>query len=117
MLSKPVSDALDQLLRAIKDTEEYNILTEVRANVDANASLKALFTEYRRLEIRARAAQLNGQTDDEAMHKLQSIGELLNEEPDGSALLFSEYKMNALMAELYQAMAQAVGIDLGIFED
>ena len=117
MLPNPVSDSLNKLLASLKETEEYAALTEARSNVDSNPTLKALFKEYRQLEIRIRAGQLNGKTDDEAMHKLESIGGLINDDPEGMALLFAEYKMNVLMAELYRKMAEAAGTDLGIFED
>lgn len=117
MLPKPVHDSLNSLLASLKETEEYARLTEARSAVDSNDTLKALFREYRQLGIRIRAGQLNGKTDEEAMRKLESIGTLLNDDPEGMALLLAEYRMNEMMAEVYRKMAEATGADLGIFED
>lgn len=117
MLPKSVEEPLNTLASAIRGTEEYRVLSEARENAESNDTVKALLKEYRHLEFRARTAQLNGETDNEAMRKLEAVGTLLHDDPDGSALLFAEYRMNTLMAELYKRLADTAGTDLGIFED
>ena len=69
------------------------------------------------LRIRMQGAMVSGQKDDEAMERLQKIGEVLQLNPDASAYLMAEYRLNTMLGDVYKILADGIDLDLGLSED
>ena len=67
--------------------------------------------------IRAQGAIVSGKKDDEAIERIQKIGEVLQLNPDASAYLLAEYRLNTMLGDVYKILADGVDLDLGISED
>ena len=59
---------------------------------------------------------INGDRDNEAVKKLQKIGELLQFDADASAYLLAEFRLKRMLGDVYKILAEAVDVDLGPLE-
>lgn len=51
------------------------------------------------------------------MERLQKIGEVLQLNPDASAYLMAEYRLNTMLGDVYKILADGIDLDLGLSED
>lgn len=111
-----VYDTARRLADELRESEEYRGYSEAKERAMENDTTRALIEEYHRLQIRAQAAAVSGEKNDELMQKLQKIGELLQFDAQASAYLMAEYRLNRMLADVYKTLAEAVGVDLGALE-
>ena len=101
--------ALADKLRA---SDEYRAYTEAKEAAYANPSTAALLNEFDALRNAAQTRALTGETDELADKKLQKLGELLQFDAAAAAYLMAEYRLNALLGDVYTILAEAVGLHL-----
>ena len=111
-----VYDTAHRLAAELKASEEYGTYAKARELAMENATTRALIDEYNKLQIRAQAAMINGDRDNEAVKKLQKIGELLQFDKDASAYLMAEFRLKRMLGDVYKILAEAVDVDLGPLE-
>jgi cell fate (sporulation/competence/biofilm development) regulator YlbF (YheA/YmcA/DUF963 family) len=109
-----VYDKAHELAAEIKASEEYKRFSAAKENIPEAAA--GLLKEYRRLQLRAQAAAVAGEEDNETMEKLQKLGELLQMDKAASEYLIAEYCLSRMVGDVYRILAEAVGFDLSMLE-
>lgn len=112
-----VYDTANKLAQELRLSAEYTEYENAKEQVAGNDATRTLIDEYHRLQIQAQAALASGRKDDEAMQKLQKIGELLQFDAAAANYLMAEFRLNRMMADIYKTLAEAVGIDLSMLEN
>ena len=112
-----VYDKANELARELSSSPEYQEYQKTREKAFANDTTKALIKEYHQLQIKAQSAVMAGQKDDETLERLQKIGEVLQLNQDASAFLLAEFRLNRMLGDVYKILAEAIDVDLGMFED
>lgn len=112
-----VYDSARQLAKELAESPEYKDYRQAREKATANETTAGLIKQYHQLQIRAQAAQLSGQKDDALLQQLQKLGEVLLMNPDASAFLMSEFRLNQMVGDVYKILAQAIDVDLGVLEN
>ena len=110
-MSMLIDDA-KALADKLKNSEEYRAYTEAKAAAFENPSTAAMLCEFDKLRREAQVRAAAGETDELADHKLQKLGELLQFDAAAAAYLMAEYRLNALMGDVLQVLAEAVGWNL-----
>lgn len=100
----------------LKTSEEYLTYRETKERAYASPATAALLDEFYSLRMKAQASSVAGTPDAETIEKLQKLGELLQFDTAAAAYLMAEYRLNALLGEIYKILAKAVGLDLGALE-
>ena len=100
----------------LRASEEYRVYRESKERAYAQPSTAALLDEFYALRMKTQAAAIAGTPDAEAAEKLQRLGELLQFDTAAAAYLMAEFRLNALLGEIYQILAKAVDMDLGALE-
>lgn len=111
-----VYDTAKQLADELKSSGEYAEYAAARERAMENGTTRSLIEEYGKLQIKAQAEVVAGETNGAALQKLQKIGELLQFDADASAYLMAEYRLKSVLGDVYKILAEAVGIDLGPLE-
>jgi cell fate (sporulation/competence/biofilm development) regulator YlbF (YheA/YmcA/DUF963 family) len=111
-----VYDTAHKLAEELKASEEYTTYAAAREQAMENATTRALIDEYNKLQIRAQAALINGDRENESVKKLQKIGELLQFDQTASAYLMAEFRLKRALGDVYKILADAVDVDLGALE-
>ena len=105
-------DDANALADKLRDSDEYKTYCETKARAYENPSTAALLNEFFSLRKQLHVSAETGEADELAQKKLQKLAELLQFEPDAAAFLMAEYRLNALLTDVYRLLAQAVGFDL-----
>ncbi|HQQ40354.1 MAG TPA: YlbF family regulator [Clostridia bacterium] len=111
-----VYDTAHKLAEELKVSEEYVTYAAAREQAMENATTRALIDEYNKLQIRAQAALISGDRENESVKKLQKIGELLQFDQTASAYLMAEFRLKRALGDVYKILADAVDVDLGALE-
>ena len=100
----------------LKTSEEYLTYRETKERAYAQPATAALLDEFYSLRMKAQASSVAGTPDTETIEKLQKLGELLQFDRNAADYLMAEYRLNALLGDIYKILAKAVGLDLGALE-
>jgi cell fate (sporulation/competence/biofilm development) regulator YlbF (YheA/YmcA/DUF963 family) len=112
-----ITEKTVELAKLLKQSEAYAEFCAAREAAFANETTKHLLSDYRAYQTKAQAAALSGRPDEEELLRLQRLGELLQLDPVASRYLFAQYKLNAVLADIYKSLAEAVDADLGMLYD
>ena len=112
-----VYDKANELARDIQASDEYKAFVNAKERVAQNETTVNLLKQYHRLQIEAQAAYVAGKQDDESLEKLQKLGELLQMDKDASSYLIAEFQLNRMIGDIYKILADAVQVDLSMFEE
>ncbi len=108
-------DAAKQLGQAIQESPEYREYSALKKEIDADPGIKALVQEYRRLQTAMQMRMLAGQgMEGEDAQRFQSLNMLLFADSRTSGFLMAEMKMQRRMAQIFELLTQAAGMDLPI---
>ena len=111
-----VYDRANELAKDIREASEYLNYKELKDKVYADETKKAMIMEYKRLQFQAQAALMTGgKPDENLMERLKKVGEVLAFDQDVSDFFAAEYKMNTMLTDIYKIIADASGIDIGMF--
>ena len=100
----------------LRASEEYTAYRDAKERAYASETTAKLLDEFYSLRMKIQASSVAGKPDPEATEKLQKLGELLQFDPAAAAYLMAEYRLNALLGEIYKLLAKAVDLDLGALE-
>ena len=112
-----IYDTANELARQISESEEYKTYCAAKEKALQNETTKNLVKEYRKLQYKAQAAMVAGETDNASMERLQKLGELLQMDKDASAYLIAEYQLNRTLGDIYKILADAIEVDLSMLEE
>ncbi|MBR4434725.1 MAG: YlbF family regulator [Clostridia bacterium] len=107
----------EELAKLLEQSIEYRAYTEAREAAFKSESTGALLREYRRLQAKLQAAELSGGADADELAKLQKLGELLQLDDAAGEYLFAQFRLNALIGDIYKRLAKAVDADLSFIDD
>lgn len=109
-------DDAKALADKLRTSEEYLTYREAKERAYASAATAALLDEFYALRMKAQASSVAGMPDAETTEKLQKLGELLQFDRNAADYLMAEYRLNALIGEIYKILAKAVDLDLNALE-
>lgn len=108
-----VTEATRLLTEAIQESPEYKEFAQFKNEVDADAGIKALVTEYKRLQTMMQMRMLSGQgADAEEQQRFQQLGALLFADNRTSTYLLSEMRLQKLMADIFEKLTAAAGMEM-----
>ncbi|MBR4334442.1 MAG: YlbF family regulator, partial [Clostridia bacterium] len=106
-------EAAKALAQAIQETPEYREYSALKKEIDADAGIKGLIQEYRRLQTSMQMRMLSGQgMDGDETQRFNSLNMLLFADSRTSGFLMAEMKMQRMMAEIFGVITQASGLDI-----
>ncbi|MBR1584561.1 MAG: YlbF family regulator [Clostridia bacterium] len=108
-----VMEAAKMLGQAIQDSPEYREYARLKEEIDADAGIKSLVNEYKRLQTALQMRVLSGQgMEGEDAQKFQSLNMLLFADSRTSGYLMAEMRLQKMMADVFGVLTQAAGMDI-----
>ncbi|MEH7523429.1 YlbF family regulator [Bacillus sp. JJ1503] len=90
-----------ELERAVRQSNEYLILKQAYAEVNADPSAKAMFDNFRHIQMQLQQKQMMGQDISQAeVAQAQKSVALVQQNPKIAKLMEAEQRMSMLIAEL-----------------
>ena len=107
------TEAANQLAQAIQESPEYREYKRWKDEVDADAGIKALVNEYKRLQTAMQMRVLSGQSmDGEDAQRFQSLNLLLFADSRTAGYLMAEMRLQKMMAGIFETLTRAAGMDI-----
>lgn len=107
-----VYDKARELAKILKESDEYVSFKTARDKAMENETTKALVKDYHQLQLKAQAAMVAGEKDEETIEKLRKISEVLQLNADASQYLMAELRLNTMLGDVYRILAEAIDADL-----
>jgi cell fate (sporulation/competence/biofilm development) regulator YlbF (YheA/YmcA/DUF963 family) len=111
-----VNEAAKALADALRASDEYMQFAAAREAAFLKDTTRALYNEYRKLQVCAQADAAAGRQDTGTLEQLRRIGELLQFDKEAAELLIAEYRLNSMLGRIYKLLAEAVEVDLSMLE-
>ena len=112
-MTKALQVAVENLARAIGESEECREYQALKERVMEEETTRALLKEYRKeqtaLQMMAMAGQEPGE---EAVQRFSRLSGLLYTQQEAAQYLLAEIRLQKLTGEVFQELAKAAGIDL-----
>ena len=106
-------EAAKALACAIQESPEYREYKRWKDEVDADAGIKALVNEYKRLQTAMQMRVLSGQSmDGEDAQRFQSLNLLLFADSRTAGYLMAEMRLQKMMAGIFETLTRAAGMDI-----
>ncbi len=106
-------DITRQLATAIRETEEYKEYARLKEEIDADAGIKALLGEYRRLQTSLQMRMLSGQgMEGDDQQRFQPLNMLLFADQRTAGFLMAEMRLQKMMAEVFESLTRAAGMEI-----
>lgn len=109
-------DKAHALAAEIRASEEFKRYKAAKERIEPGSSSEAFLSEYKKLQLKAQADMVAGQTDEETLSKLQRLGELLQMDRDAAEYLFAEFALSRLVGDIYRIVANAAELDISMLE-
>lgn len=108
-------DAAHALARQISESGEVREYQRLKAIAEESETTRALLKEYKRLQMTVQMSAMSGQSvPSEEMARFQSISSLLYGGTDTSQFLLAEMRLQQALADIYNIIAKAAGIQLDL---
>ena len=106
-------EAANQLAQAIQESPEYREYKRWKDEVDADAGIKALVNEYKRLQTAMQMRILSGQgMEGEEAQRFQQLNMLLFADSRTAGYLMAEMRLQKMMAGIFETLTRAAGMDI-----
>ena len=106
-------EAARALGEEIQKSPEYREYSQLKEEINVDAGIKALIQEYRRLQTAMQMRMLSGQgMEGDDAQRFQSLNMLLFADSRTSGFLLAEMKMQRMMAEIFETLTRAAGMEI-----
>lgn len=104
-----VYDEVNNLARAIKDSNEYKEYKEVKERIVKEPQLKAQIDEFEKIRYEEQLLAMQGEKQsEEKMAKLQELYKILVQNPDVKEYFDKEVKFNVMIADVNKIIGEAI---------
>lgn len=99
----------DELVKAIKESEQVKSYLEIKAHVYKDDSSKEMIEEFRNKQTEVQSLLMQGQeADTEKMEKLQSLYQILVANPQVKEFFDKEVQFDEMLSEIYKKIGEGV---------
>lgn len=108
-----VKEAAKLLGAAIQESPEYMEYARLKEEIDADAGIKALVGEYRKMQTSLQMRMLSGQSmDNNETQRFQQLNMLLFADQRTAGFLMAEMRLQKMMAEVFETLTRAAGMEI-----
>ena len=103
-----VYDIAHELVRSLKETDQYKDYKEVKARVDANEGLSGMIKDFQEQNMKLQTSVMMGEEpSDELKQKLQQLYAVVMSDPLAAEYMQKEMLFTQVFSEIYNIIAEA----------
>lgn len=104
-----VYDAVNNLARAIKDSNEYQEYKKIKEEIIKDPNLKSRIDEFEKIRYEEQLLAMQGEKQsEEKMVKLQELYKILVQNSDVKEYFDKEVKFNVMIADVNKIIGEAI---------
>ncbi len=105
-----VYDLAHELVRSLKETDQYKNYVSAKAKADANESVARMLDDLKQQSMAIQTAQMMGQQpSEEDIKKIQSLNSIVMMDPTAAEYLQSEMSLYQILTDIYGIIGEALG--------
>jgi cell fate (sporulation/competence/biofilm development) regulator YlbF (YheA/YmcA/DUF963 family) len=109
MMSVNVYDQANALESALRESDEFNSMKELYGKVNSNPESKAMFDEFRQVQMELQQKQMQGEEIlEEDVQKAQSSAAEIENDENIKALMEAEQNMSQLIQDLNRVIMKPI---------
>jgi len=113
MSTLEIKSASDQLAEAIRRSEEYLTYKQLKDDVMADETNKALLSEYQRLQTKLQmAAVMGADTTEDDVQRFKQLSGLLMMNASIAQYMLAQMRVQQMMSEVFQTVTQAAELEI-----
>ena len=114
----PSYDKVHALANELKNSEEYREYCQARDAAFEHEMNRSLYKEQKKVSMAINAAYMAGQEPSEDLKKkYQSLIEVLALNEDVTKFMMAEHKLNQMMGDIFNILAEAIDLNLDFLKD
>lgn len=104
-----VYDAVNNLARSIKDSNEYQEYKKIKEEITKDPNLKSRIDEFEKIRYEEQLLAMQGEKQsEEKMAKLQELYKILVQNSDVKEYFDKEVKFNVMIADVNKIIGEAI---------
>ena len=104
-----VYDAVNNLARAIKDSNEYKEYKDVKSKIEMDPELKKQIDEFEKIRYEEQLLAMQGERQsEEKIAKLQELYKILVQNSDVKEYFDKEVKFNVMIADVNKIIGESI---------
>ena len=108
-----IKTASDQLAAAIRQSEEYLSYKQLKDDVMADDTNRALVNEYQRLQTKLQmAAVMGADASEDEVQRFKQLSGLLMMTPSIAQYMLAQMRVQQMMSEVFQTVTQAADMEI-----
>lgn len=112
MLAPALQTAVDALLAAMLETEEFLEYKTLKESAQADEANRILLQEYQKAQVVLQMTALAGrEADTAAVERFSGLSDLLHQNNEIALYLLAQLKLQNLLGEVYRQLGKATGAE------
>ncbi len=102
-------DKVDELIRSLKDTNEYREFLSLKSKIKSDDKLYNLMKEFKEKQQKQQFDYLNtGKIDENMQKELENLYSIIIQNNDMRAMLECEMRINVLLADMQKSIGDSI---------
>ncbi|MBR0138947.1 MAG: YlbF family regulator [Firmicutes bacterium] len=105
-----VYDIAYDLVRSLKETDQYKNYAALKAQVDGNEQLKNMIEDFQEKSMEIQTKLMMGEKDENLGAQLQSLYGIVMSDPSAAAYLQSQMALSQIISDIYKIIGESLNV-------
>ncbi len=105
-----VYDIAYDLVRSLKETDQYKNYAALKAQVDGNEQLKSMLDDFKQKSMEIQMKLMNGGQDENLSAQLQSLYGIVMSDPSAASYLQAELALSQIIGDIYKIIGDSLNV-------
>ena len=107
-----VSDIAHDLVRSLKETDQYKDLAEANEKIKGNAQISAMMEDFQKKSMELQTKQMSGEApSEEDMAQFQKLYAIVMSDPLASQYFMAQMNLSTIIGEIYKIIGEALDFE------
>jgi len=107
-----VYDIAHELVRSLKETDQYKDLAEASAKIKGNEQVSAMMEDFQKKSMEFQAKQMSGEApSEEDMAQFQQLYAIVMSDPLASQYFAAQMNLSTIIGDIYKIIGEALDFE------
>ena len=107
-----VYDIAHELVRSLKETDQYKDLAEANEKIKGNEQISAMMEDFQKKSLEMQTKQMTGEApSDEEMSQFQQLYAIVMSDPLASRYFAAQMNLSTIIGDIYKIIGEALNFE------
>ena len=107
-----VYDLAHELVRSLKETDQYKDFMDAKKSLDANPQISAMMNDFQNKSMEFQTRMMSGQEPDgDAMDQIQKLYGIVMSDPLASTYFNAQMQLQTILGDIFKIISEAVDVE------